>query len=168
MRLSKIIIFLALFIKLFILDEHNGICTIYIPKKTETIKQVQFLGTWRMQTLVTKSNCPYVLTGSATESILEIRQLKIKNKVNKFKAFWSGGKWSSSHSIIKPLNEKEAITERYTELKMHDNNIWKTILIDHFYLEENDLMRLESLATQYKNGNPVGEYKTISILTKLQ
>ena len=93
-------------------------------------------------------------------------RLNTKKKQFSFKALWKGGKWSTSSGTIKLLNEKEAITERVTEFKTNDKNNWKAILIDHLKLDENNTMHSESIVIQYKNGSSVGEYKTISILTK--
>ena len=120
-----------------------------------------------MQTIVTSSNCPYILTGTTTESNLEIKTLPIKREgVNFLKALWKGGKWANSSGTIKLLNDREAITERITSFKTNDRNNWKSILIDHLKLTEDNTIHSESIVIQYKNGKFIGEYKTFSILTK--
>lgn len=141
--------------------------SITLPKlKTPTIKN-NFIGKWNMQTIVTKSNCEHVLVGSTTESVLEILPtFKNNSKDLSLKALWKGGSWSKSSGTIKPLSNKEAILERVTELKINDKDSWKAILIDHFNLDENNIMRSESIVIQFKNGSAIGEYKTISILTR--
>ncbi len=130
---------------------------IIIPREENTFNPKHFLGKWDMQTIVTSSKCPYVLVGSTTESNLEIKDVRI---------LWKGGNWKTSIGKIKFLNSKEAISERVTEMKTNDKNNWKAILIDHLKLDENNIMHLESIVIQYKNGISVGEYKTLSILTK--
>lgn len=140
---------------------------IYIPQSKEIINQNIFPGKWNMKTIVTDSKCPYVLIGSTTESHLEIKSYN-NATANMYSGLWKGGKWESSKSVIKLLNEKEAITERSTEMKTNDNTHWRAILIDHLYFDENDIIHSESIVTQYKNGIPVGKYKTFSILTKAE
>ncbi len=131
------------------------------------LQKNKFIGSWNMQTIVTKSKCPYVLVGSTTESKLEIKpNSELRGTKPIFKVFWKGGDWSSSTGTIKLLNEKEAITERITEYKTNDSENWKAVLIDHLKLDENDSIRSESIVIQYKNGISVGEYKTFSILVK--
>ena len=66
------------------------------------------------------------------------------------------------------LSKKEAVTKRITEINMKDMNNWETILIDHLSIEEQDTIHSESIARQFKNGEPVGEYKTFSILVKIK
>lgn len=137
---------------------------ITIPKENEQHTEInKFLGKWNMQTIVIDSSCPFVLVGTTTESNLEIEPLDEKKSL---KAFWEGGNWTSSTGTIKLLNKKEAITERVTEFISNDRNNWKAILIDHLKLSDNDTMQSESIVIQYKNGLAVGEYRTISILTK--
>lgn len=140
----------------------NNTSALMAPKTDKANVSENLVGSWKMQTIVTKSNCPYVIVGSTTESDLEI-QIALKNIL---KTLWKGGNWTNSIGTIKPLNEREAITERITEFKTNDNNTWKAILIDHLKLEEDNIMHLESIVIQYKNGIKVGEYETFSILTK--
>ena len=126
-----------------------------------------FVGNWDMKTIVVDSNCPYVFVGTTTKSKLKIKLTfvpQIKNFI--LKGLWFGGNWEKSKSFIKILNKKEAITERVTEYKSKDENNWKAILIDHLKLDEDNVIHSESIVIQYKNGIPVGEYKTFSILTK--
>ena len=66
------------------------------------------------------------------------------------------------------LNEREAISERVTSFKTNDRNSWKSILIDHLKLTEENTIQSESIVLQYKNGKFIGEYKTFSILTKFE
>jgi len=141
---------------------------LYVSKERENFIPKEFLGKWKMQTIVTESECPYIIVGSTTESNLEIKPT-VKTLVKKYllKAFWKGGEWKDSKGFIKILNEKEAITERVTEMKTKDKNIWKAILIDHLHLKDNNQIHSESIVIQYKNNEMVGEYKTFSILTKI-
>lgn len=166
---TNFIIILFLLFTFLIFNTTSPSIAIFIPKTNELIFKDKFSGKWLMQTIVTDSECPYIFTGSTTESKLEIKPLFInKTNNNLFKVRWQGGKWTSSNSVIKLLNEKEGITERVTKLETNDNNNWKAILIDHLYLDEENNMHSESIVTQYKNGIEVGEYKTFSILTKLE
>ena len=146
------------------LDRANAI---YLKKPIQNTYKSEFVGKWKMQTIVTDSKCPYILIGSTTESDLEIKP-SLKKKLNSFlyKAFWSGGNWKNSAGTIKFLSNKEAVTERLTQMKTRDNNTWKAILVDHLHLEDGGIIHSESIVTQYKNEIPVGEYKTFSILTK--
>lgn len=138
---------------------------INIPKdKTINLNQA-FIGIWDMQTIVTKSNCPYIIVGSTTESKLEIKPTYNKSN-SEYQILWRGGTWTDSIGTIKLLNEKEAVTERETQLKTKDNNNWKAILIDHLKLDEESIMHSESIVIQYKNGIKIGEYRTYSLLTK--
>jgi hypothetical protein len=140
---------------------------ITIPREKAVDTKEGFLGKWNMQTIVTSSNCPYILTGTTTESNLEIKTLPSKREsVNFLKALWKGGKWANSSGTIKLLNDREAITERVTNFKTTDRNNWKSILIDHLKLTEENTIHSESIVIQYKNGQFIGEYKTFSILTK--
>lgn len=142
---------------------------ITLPKEKNSRLESGFIGKWRMKTIVTFSSCPDVLVGSTTESKLEIKPLinsKIQN--SSIKAFWKGGNWKKSIGTVKLLNEKEAITERVTRIKTSRNENWEAVLIDHLNLEEKDIIHTESIVIQYKNGNIVGEYKTYSILTRLE
>lgn len=161
----KKIIFLILITNLLTTPINSACYALNIPKEKEKTIQKDFFGKWNMQTIVIKSNCPYVIVGSTTESNLEIKP-PLTQKKDKLKVLWKGGKWTSSIGLIKLLSKKEAITERVTEMKTRDNNYWKAILIDHIYLDENGTMHSESIVSQYKNGDFVGEYKTFSILTK--
>ena len=138
-----------------------------IPIERKVEAKEEFLGKWNMQTIVISSNCPYILTGTTTESNLEIKPTPIKREgVNFLKALWKGGKWANSSGTIKLLSEKEAISERVTSFKTNDRNNWKSILIDHLQLTEENTIHSESIVLQYKNGKFIGEYKTFSILTK--
>ena len=140
---------------------------ITIPKEKQVDTKEEFLGKWNMQIIVTSSNCPYILTGTTTESNLEIKPLPLKKRgVHFLKALWKGGKWANSTGTLKLLNEKEAISERITSFKTNDRNNWKSILIDHLKLTEDNTIHSESIVLQYKNGKFIGEYKTFSILTK--
>lgn len=171
MGIERKYISLILILGLFNFPCFSKASIITLPKKKENFTQKnEFLGSWNMQTIVTNSNCPYIFVGSTTESNLEIKPaLNTKNTNSKhqiLKGLWKGGNWTQSSSTIKLLNEKEAITERITEFKTKDENYWKAVLIDHLQLDENNSMHSESIVIQYKNGLPVGEYKTYSILTK--
>ncbi|MBI2996646.1 MAG: hypothetical protein HYY52_08105 [Candidatus Melainabacteria bacterium] len=140
---------------------------IIILKENNDLTKSGFIGKWNMQTVVTNSKCPYVIVGSTTESQLEIKDVINNSPQNiSLRALWKGGKWTKSQSLIKLLNEKEAVTERVTKFKTNNNNKWKAILIDHLKLDENNIMHSESIVIQYKNDIFVGEYKTYSILTK--
>ena len=151
----RFVLFIIIAISLLFTGTANAII---IPREKNAFDPTRFLGKWDMQTIVTSSNCPYVLVGSTTESNLEIKDVRI---------LWKGGNWKTSIGKIKFLNNKEAISQRVTEMKTNDRNNWKAILIDHLKLDENNIMHLESIVIQYKNGISVGEYKTFSILTKL-
>ena len=140
---------------------------INIPVERKIEAKEGFLGKWNMQTIVTSSNCPYILTGTTTESNLEIKPTPIQREgVNFLKALWKGGKWANSSGTIKLLSKNEAISERVTSFKTNDRNNWKSILIDHLKLTEDNTIHSESIVLQYKNGKFIGEYKTFSILTK--
>ncbi len=139
-----------------------------LPKQKEILLKSSFIGKWKMKTIVTYSSCPDVLVGSTTESKLEIKPTVNKSKKPFIKALWKGGNWKRSTGTVKVLNEKEAITERITKIKTNRNEEWEAILIDHLNLEENDLIHTESIVIQYKNGSIVGEYKTYSILTRVE
>lgn len=142
---------------------------ITLPKERNTRIESRFIGKWKMKTIVTYSSCPDVLVGSTTESKLEIKpQLNPNVEKSTIKAFWKGGKWKKSIGTVKLLNEKEAITERITKIKTSNNESWEAVLIDHLNMEEKDLIHTESIVIQYRNGNIVGEYKTYSILTRLE
>ena len=162
MRKNIYIVFLALFFCIGYLPSANAL---YV-KNTKVSKNNNFLGNWYMQTIVISSDCPYIMKGTTTESKLLIQQDKVRNP-NLLKAVWVGGKWSDSKGKIKLLSEKEAITERTTNFKTEDNDTWKSILIDHLKVIEEDTLQSESIVIQYKNGKPVGEYTTFSILTKI-
>ena len=138
-----------------------------LKSNTQNNINQNIFGNWNIQTIVTKSNCPYILVGTTTESSLEIKSdTKEKDKPAVLKALWKGGRWKKSKTTIKMLNDKEAISERITELRTKDNIRWKAILIDHLEFEENDIMHSESIVIQYKNDTLVGDYKTYSYLTK--
>lgn len=142
---------------------------LYVPKDQGNLIPQDFLGKWKMQTIVTESQCPYIIVGSTTESNLEIKTV-IKKLINSYllKALWRGGRWENSNSFIKILNEKEAVTERVTEMKTKDKIKWKAVLIDHLRLRDDKHIHSESIVIQYKNDEIVGEYKTFSILTKIE
>lgn len=161
--------YLLSFLCIFLLFSMLPSLALYIPKERESFIPNEFFGKWKMQTIVTESGCPYIIVGSTTESNLEIKPT-VKTLVKKYllKAFWKGGKWKDSKGFIKILNEKEAITERVTEMKTKDKNTWKAILIDHLHLKDNNQIHSESIVIQYKNNEMVGEYKTFSILTKIE
>ena len=166
-NLKKIIFCLAILTGYLFIYNCQISNAITIPKEKTVDTKEGFLGKWSMQTVVTSSNCPYILTGTTTESNLEIKTLPMKREgVNFLKALWKGGKWANSSGTIKLLNEKEAISERVTSFKTNDRNNWKSILIDHLKLTENNTIHSESIVLQYKNGQFIGEYKTFSILTK--
>ena len=164
---KKIIFCLAMLISYLLTYNCQITNAITIPKEKRFNTKEEFLGKWNMQTIVTSSNCPYILTGTTTESNLEIKPTPIQRKgVNLLKALWKGGKWANSNGTIKLLTESEAISERVTSFKTNDRNNWKSILIDHLKLTEDNTIHSESIVMQYKNGKFIGEYKTFSILTK--
>ena len=166
-NLKKIIFCLTLSISYLLTYNCHTTSAINIPIERKFEAKEEFLGKWNMQTIVTSSNCPYILTGTTTESNLEIKPISIKRKgVNFLKALWKGGKWAKSTGTIKLLNEREAISERVTSFKTNDNNKWKSILIDHLQLTEDNIIHSESIVLQYRNEKFIGEYKTFSILTK--
>ncbi len=169
-KYKKYILYLVISISYLVAYSFVPIHAISIPKEKIADIKTGFYGKWNMQTIVTSSNCPYILTGTTTESNLEIRPTLFKNlkknKVNFLKAFWKGGKWSDSNGTIKLLNGNEAISERITNFKTNDRNNWKSILIDHLKLTEDNTIHSESIVLQYKNDKFIGEYKTFSILTK--
>ena len=168
MNNSKKIVF-CMIVLISSLLSHNCQFTsaITIPKEKRADIKEGFLGKWNMQTIVTSSNCPYILTGTTTESNLEIKPTAIKReRVNFLRALWKGGKWANSSGTIKLLTNNEAISERTTSFKTNDKNKWKSILIDHLKLTEDNTIYSESIVLQYKNGKFIGEYKTFSILTK--
>ena len=165
--LRKFILCLAILTSYFLTYTCQIADAITIPREKIIDTKEGFLGKWNMQTIVTSSNCPYILTGTTTESNLEIKTLQSKKEgVNFLKALWKGGKWTNSSGTIKLLNDREAITERVTNFKTTDRNSWKSILIDHLKLTEDNTIHSESIVIQYKNGKFIGEYKTFSILTK--
>ena len=140
---------------------------ITLPSNEMIYDVEKFIGSWYMQTVVTSSNCPFVITGTTTESKIEIKPQKKTSGIKKiFKITWIGGKWAKSNGTIKLLNNKEAITERITRIKTKDNNLWKSVLIDHFKFLDLNKMESESIVLQYKNKKFIGEYRTYSILTK--
>ena len=166
-NLKKIFFCLILLISYIFICSCQITNAINLPIERKVDTKEGFLGKWNMQTIVTSSNCPYILTGTTTESNLEIRPTPIQKKgVNLLKALWKGGKWANSSGTIKLLNGKEAISERVTSFKTNDRNNWKSILIDHLKLTEDNTIQSESIVLQYKNGRFIGEYKTFSILTK--
>ncbi len=166
-NLKKIIVCIIFLISYLLTYNCHLTNAITIPREKQVDTKEGFLGKWNMQTIVTSSNCPYILTGTTTESDLEIKILPMKRDgVNFLKALWKGGKWADSSGTIKLLNEKEAISERVTSFKTNDRNNWKSILIDHLKLTEDNTIYSESIVLQYKNGEFIGEYKTFSILTK--
>lgn len=153
-----------------IIGNCSQVLALYIPKENDASYYVKekFLGRWDMQTIVTDSNCPFVLKGTTTESNLEIVPIPDSEPGSKIlKTSWQGGRWSKSSGTLKILNNNEAVSERITEYTTEDNSSWKAILIDHLRLNENDTIHSESIVIQYKNNTLVGKYKTYSILTKL-
>ena len=164
-NLKKIIFCLTFLISYILTCNCQTTSAINIPIERKVDTKEGFLGKWNMQTIVTSSNCPYILTGTTTESNLEIKPIQ-REGVNFLKALWKGGKWANSTGTIKLLNGREAISERVTSFKTNDRNKWKSILIDHLKLTEDNIIHSESIVLQYKNGKFIGEYKTFSILTK--
>lgn len=138
---------------------------IYIPRQNNNIEQNEFIGTWKIKSIVTESSCPYVIVGSTTQSKLKIELDENKN----LKALWEGGNWTNSDGQIKILSINEILSERITFLNSN-NNSWKAILTDHLYLNDNEnhIMHSETHVKQYKNGEFVGNYKTHSTLTKAE
>ena len=167
MDIIKKIVSVILLLYLSVISTFNLSYALSTPKERKASIANNFIGKWDMQTIVTKSNCPYVFVGTTTKSNLEIKTT-LRNKLKKYvlKVLWKGGNWKSSVGLIKLLNDKEGITERVTEFKTNDKNEWKAILIDHLQIDENNTIHLESIVIQYKNGIAVGDYKTFSILTK--
>ncbi len=143
---------------LLIVCSINTAKALTIPNKDITTNNINFVGTWYMQTIVTESNCPHILVGTTTESTVQITPL--------LNLLWQGGEWDKAQSTLKLLNENEAIAERSTELKTNDDNTWKAILVDHLNITEQNTIHSESIVEQYKNGIRIGKYKTFSILTK--
>lgn len=141
----------------------NSAKALYVPTIKDLNITEDFIGKWEMKTIVTESNCPYVIVGSTTES-----NLIIKKGFENITALWSGGNWSNSEVEVKALTEKEAIAQRETILKGNDNNNWKAFLLDHLFIEDDQNMHSESIVKQYKNGKFVGEYKTYSVLSKVE
>jgi len=138
-----------------------------LPKEKNISIKSSFTGKWKMKTIVTSSSCPDILVGSTTESKLVIGPA-IKGPSNHIKALWKGGDWKKSISVLKLLNDKEAITERITKIKTKKHEEWEAVLIDHLNLDEKNTIHTESIVIQYKNGEIVGEYKTYSILTRVK
>lgn len=138
-----------------------------LPKEKNISIKSSFTGKWKMKTIVTSSNCPDILVGSTTESKLEIGPV-LKGPSNNIKALWKGGNWKRSNGVLKLLSEKEAVTERITKIRTKRNEEWEAVLIDHLNLDEKDTIHTESIVIQYKNGEIVGEYKTYSILTRVE
>ena len=166
-KLKKTLLYIVILISYLLTYNCTLSNAINIPQEKKIDVKEGFLGKWNMQTIVTSSNCPYILTGTTTESNLEIKTMPIKKEgVNFLKALWKGGKWANSTGTIKLLSEKEAISERVTSFKTNDRNNWKSILIDHLKLTEDNTIHSESIVLQYKNGKFIGEYKTFSILTR--
>lgn len=122
------------------------------------------IGKWEMQSVVTDSNCPNIPIGSTTESTLEIISNTNNNSI--FKTLWTGGKWKRSIGRIKLLTNKEGVLERFTKTKEDKNTYWSAILIDHIYIDDENVMHSESIIKQYKNNEYIGEYKTLSVLVK--
>ena len=140
---------------------------IHIPDENEISNYGNFLGDWYMQTIVVSSSCPFIIPGTTTESTLEIRSAQSAAPQKKaLKTIWAGGKWATTNGELKLLNNKEAITERVTNIRTKDKNLWKSILIDHLKYIDKDEIELDSIVLQYKNSKFIGEYRTHSILTK--
>ena len=160
----KKVIFISIIIIVQSLIITESTEALYITNKSAFPNTNDFVGKWKMQSIVTSSNCPYIIVGSTTESNLEIR----KSPQNILNAIWRGGNWKDSITTLQVLSNKEAVTKRVTEINIEDMNIWKTILIDHLWVEEEDTIHSESIARQFKNDKLVGEYKTFSILVKVE
>lgn len=164
MNIKKIYLsILIVLIAMFLLNINAN--AIIVPKINDLKTTDSFIGKWKMRTIVTNSTCPEIIIGSTTESELAIEKLP---NTNKLIAIWDGGIWSSSAGVIKPLSSSEALTERNTELNLDQSNNWKAILIDHMTLKEQNKIHTESLVKQYKNDIQIGEYKTFSILNRIE
>ena len=159
---TKVLVSLISILSILLLGKVEAI-TIPQDKGFKNIEA--FIGQWEMKTIVTSSNCSEVIIGSTTESKLIIKK---KNHNNILEAIWQGGIWSSSSSTLKPLTNKEALTQRVTNLKLNDDNEWKAELIDHLFQEDESTIYSESLVKQYKNDILIGEYKTFSVLKKAE
>ena len=159
---SKLLVVLISMLSALLLSRVEAIT---LPKE-KGLKNIEaFIGQWEMKTVVTSSNCSEIIIGSTTESKLTIKK---KNRNNALEAIWQGGIWTNSSGTLKPLTEKEALTQRITELKLNDDNEWKAELIDHLFQEDESTIYSESLVKQYKNDILIGEYKTFSILKKAE
>ena len=91
MYLKPLITILTLILLLFLNQNKNTAAIgITIPKEEIKLLKTGFEGNWLMQTIVTKSSCPYIPVGSTTKSKLEIRPYINSNKF--LKALWKGGK----------------------------------------------------------------------------
>lgn len=141
----------------------SGASLLNLPTNRRVVTTGGFLGKWKMRTIVVSSSCPDILVGSTTESRLEF---KPTTQPNNIKALWKGGDWKRSIGMLKLLNSSEAITERITKIKTKRNEEWQAVLIDHLNLEDDDKIHTESIVIQYKNGQVVGEYTTVSVLTR--
>lgn len=160
---SKLLYLFITISLIFSLNIPQGKC-IVLPKQELKINISSFIGKWEVKTIVTESNCKEIIIGSTTESELVIKKAPI-NDILHF--IWDGGLWSKSNGILKILTNKEAISERVTELNIDKKNKWKAELIDHLYLtDEENIIHSESIVRQYKNNELIGEYKTFSILKK--
>lgn len=169
MKIKQIILLLifSLFSLNLIIQSFSPTKAISLPTSSETSNYKRFIGHWSMQTIVVSSNCPFIIPGTTTESTLEIKSQESTNSTRKIiRTIWEGGKWSATNGELKLLNNKEAITERVTNIKTKDKNLWKSILIDHLKYIDKDEIELESIVLQYKNRKFIGEYRTHSILTK--
>lgn len=159
---TKFLVFLISILSVLLLGKAGAIT---IPQEKEFKNIEAFVGQWDMKTVVTRSNCSEIIVGSTTESKLIIKK---KSRNNAFEAIWQGGIWSNSSSTLKPLTNKEALTQRVTNLKLNDDDEWKAELIDHLFQEDKSTIYSESLVKQYKNDILIGEYKTFSILKKAE
>ena len=162
---NKLQIILTILVYLTLIQQnYSETKAIYLHTGSKTVDSNKFLGNWYMQTVVVSSSCPFIIPGTTTESTLQIKSLKSINKT--IKTIWSGGKWTKTNGKLKLLNDKEAVTERVTNIKTKDKNLWKSILIDHLKYVDKDKIELDSIVLQYKNYKFIGEYRTHSILTK--
>lgn len=134
---------------------------IHLPEFNEYKGSNEFIGNWKIKSVVTESNCPYVIVGSTTKS-----EIKIRKDLEKMTATWEGGNWTNSRTYLKALSQNEIITERVTEMKGKGNTKWAAILVEHIYIDGNGEVHSESYVKQYKNDKFVGDYKTYSILLK--
>ena len=157
-KLTKFCIILAI---MGIFAHESSALYVIDTNKTHELNSY-FEGNWNVKTIVTHSSCPYIIVGSTT-----ISKIEIKKDLNRYKGYWSGGNWSKSEFRIDQLSETEAISERVTKNSV-ENTVWEAVLTDHLSLGDDNKIRSESIANQFKNGKYVGEYKTYSVLSKVK